>query len=489
MSNAGKKYDEKLKIYYYSVIRPLSKDEYESLKQSIKSHGVNVPVEYDEEGAVLDGYHRVKICHELNIKKWPSLIRTGLSEEQKIKLARTLNYNRRHLTRDEKQQEALALRKEGWTQAEISKALGISRSRISEWFSEFGDPYEEIIKEKKQQAIKLSEEGWTHEKIAEEIDIPRRSITHWISLGQNVDSDNLAQKDLLENIPEELPDQANFGIPIFSSSPKTVEKMKEIQEAAASGNEHARKAAATIQKGEANIDKLHRKFKKASEQDEKRSSQEEAEICSPNIEIKLGDFRQELQYLEDQSVDLVFTDPPYHEKYLPLWESLAVESRRILKPGGFLLAYSGQNHLFQVFQLLGEHLFYYWVSAVEHTHGQLRFWHKKAWNSWKPILIFGASEQSTAMNWFVDLYSKGDKETKHYHDWAQPLEQAKYFIEHFCPPQGFVVDPMCGSGTISLAAYQVGRKSLGIDIDQESINTARKRIREFLEKELIVDHK
>lgn len=446
-----KKYDHNLKVYYYSIVRPLNKDEFESLKKSIKIHGVRVPIEYDENGAVLDGYHRLRACQELGIKKWPSLIRTGLSEEQKVKLARTLNYNRRHLTKEEKQQEALSLRKEGWTQAEISNALGVSQSIISIWLSDLGDPHDDTIEKKKQQVTDLLKKGLTQTEVSEKTGIPRTTISGWND----------------ENI------KINNSV-IFSPSPKTVTQVKELY---AADDEHALKAISIIKKGETNINKLHRRYKKALEKDKKRSLSE-PKLDSPSIEIELGDFREKIKEIKDQSVDLIFTDPPYHKKHLSLWEDLALESLRTLKPEGFLLAYSGQNHLAQVFEILNRHLNYYWVAAVEHTHGQLRFWHKKVWNSWKPILIFSASQKPVPADWFLDLHRKGDKETKLYHDWEQPLEQAQYFIEHFCPSQGFVLDPMCGSGTIPLAAYLTDRKSLGIDVDPKAVYTARKRIKD-----------
>lgn len=271
---------------------------------------------------------------------------------------------------------------------------------------------------------------------------------------------------------DKVADAVGFG------SGRTYDRARKVWKTAKEGNEKAQQIVSRLDKKQITIHKAYKEVCKQKKRDEKRAYQEEPELLSSSIEIELGDFRERLQHIGEQSVDLIFTDPPYHEKYLHLWEDLAIEALRTLKPDGFLLAYSGQNCLVQVFEILNRHLVYYWVAAVEHTHGQLRFWHKKVWNSWKPILIFAASKESKPVNWFSDLQRKGDKEAKLYHDWGQPLEEAKYFIEHFCPPHGFVVDPMCGSGTIPLAAYLTGRKSLGIDIEAESVYTARKRIRE-----------
>jgi ParB-like chromosome segregation protein Spo0J len=83
----------------------LSDAEYADLKADIAARGVMVPVEYDEQGNILDGYHRVKACQELGIKDWPRIIRAGMTEVEKRFHARKLNYARRHLNQEQKQDQ------------------------------------------------------------------------------------------------------------------------------------------------------------------------------------------------------------------------------------------------------------------------------------------------------------------------------------------------------------------------------------------------
>lgn len=87
----------------YQLLPPLSAEEYESLERSIVDHGVLVPVEYDENGDIIDGHHRVKICENLGLVDWPRFVRKGLSEADKRKLSRELNLSRRHMTSAQKQ--------------------------------------------------------------------------------------------------------------------------------------------------------------------------------------------------------------------------------------------------------------------------------------------------------------------------------------------------------------------------------------------------
>ena len=86
----------------YQVMPNLTGEEYAELKEDIRQRGVMVPVEFDEQGNVLDGHHRLKVCEELGIKEYPRVIRAGLSEEEKRLHARKLNMARRHLTQEQK---------------------------------------------------------------------------------------------------------------------------------------------------------------------------------------------------------------------------------------------------------------------------------------------------------------------------------------------------------------------------------------------------
>jgi DNA modification methylase len=47
-------------------------------------------------------------------------------------------------------------------------------------------------------------------------------------------------------------------------------------------------------------------------------------------------------------------------------------------------------------------------------------------------------------------------------------------------PGDVVLDPFCGSGTTGLAALQLGRRFIGIEISQEYVNIAERRISEWL---------
>lgn len=115
----------------YQVMPDLTPVEYEILKASIEEHGVLVPVEVDEHGELLDGHHRVRAWQELraeglNIADYPRLIRGGWTEEQKRNHARRLNVVRRHLSKEQRDQLMIDMRRDGMSYRAIAEAVGVS---------------------------------------------------------------------------------------------------------------------------------------------------------------------------------------------------------------------------------------------------------------------------------------------------------------------------------------------------------------------------
>lgn len=116
----------------YQVMPPLSAEERAELKADIAERGVMVPVEYDEQGNILDGHHRVELCAELGLTQWPRLIRYGLSERDKLTHARRLNLNRRHLDQAQRRTLIEAELREGpeASDRKIADSLGVDHKTV-----------------------------------------------------------------------------------------------------------------------------------------------------------------------------------------------------------------------------------------------------------------------------------------------------------------------------------------------------------------------
>lgn len=60
-----------------------------------------------------------------------------------------------------------------------------------------------------------------------------------------------------------------------------------------------------------------------------------------------------------------------------------------------------------------------------------------------------------------------------------PLRLAEFFVRSFCPPGGVVLDPFCGSGTTMHAAVLHGRKGIGIDVRESQVELTKRRLAEI----------
>jgi ParB-like chromosome segregation protein Spo0J len=190
------------------------------------------------------------------------------------------------------------------------------------------------------------------------------------------------------------------------------------------------------------------------------------------LDIRRGDFRAVLADLPDRSVDIILTDPPYTQEYLPLWDDLGAFAARVLKPTGVLLAYSGQLHLPQVIAMLTQHLRWWWMCAIRHAgaSGYVVAGGRRIINDWKPLLILTPRDAPPLNAQFNDLIEGGGRQ-KELHNWEQSTEEAVRILQTFGNPDALVVDPFAGSGSFGRAALQAGMRFVGAEIlDPEGEN-------------------
>ncbi len=186
-----------------------------------------------------------------------------------------------------------------------------------------------------------------------------------------------------------------------------------------------------------------------------------------------GDFRE--CDLADESVDMVFTDPPYDKTSVPLYGDMAALAARVLRPGGSLITYAGHYALPDIFPLMTPHLTYHWIIGCIHSGASAQVPGKNVTVGWKPLLWF--TKGARMPNGYVKdrIDSEPDKR---FHEWGQGVVDAAYYIEHLSIPGGTILDPFCGGGTTCAAAMQAGRRYIAYEIDADTAVMARKRIKE-----------
>jgi len=68
-----------------------------------------------------------------------------------------------------------------------------------------------------------------------------------------------------------------------------------------------------------------------------------------------------------------------------------------------------------------------------------------------------------------------DTQKRRSHFAPYPEDLCKIPILATCPEDGIVLDPFCGTGTTTLVAFRLGRKSVGIDIAEDYVRIAQAR--------------
>jgi DNA modification methylase len=186
--------------------------------------------------------------------------------------------------------------------------------------------------------------------------------------------------------------------------------------------------------------------------------------------IVTGDCRELASAIPDESVDLIFTDPPYPREFLSLYGWLAETAARVLKPGALCVAMCGQSYLPDIYAMMTRHLTYRWTCSLELAGPTCAIMHRRVSTSWKPLLVYSKGKSS---DWLTMDRIPSFYRDKSLHVWQQDANSAQFFIK---AATGVIWEPFCGSGTTPAACKMLGRHYLAFEIDPIAAETARERV-------------
>lgn len=217
-----------------------------------------------------------------------------------------------------------------------------------------------------------------------------------------------------------------------------------------------------------------------------------------------GDCLEEMKSIPDESIDMVFTSPPYnlgnthhtggirHKAYddnMPedeyqAWQSKVLnECYRVLKDDGSII-YNHKNRIKNGVQITP----YEWILKTPFIVKQEIVWFNGSQNFDKirfypmteRIYWLAKSPKTKLFNAINhhDLFDKKEWKavgTKGEHKRAFPEKMVEDILKCF-PNSLTILDPFMGSGTTGVACKNLNRNFIGIELDPSYIEIAKKRI-------------
>lgn len=227
--------------------------------------------------------------------------------------------------------------------------------------------------------------------------------------------------------------------------------------------------------------------------------------------------------MDDGSVDMLFTDPPYGTTR-NRWD-IAVdadafwnEARRIVKPNGAIVIWSQPPFTYKIVYPAFSIFRYEWIIEKTKATGFLNA-KKMPLKAHENVLVFYERlptfyPQKTAGHPPVHAYTKhssdgtcygrtkagisGGGSTERYprdilkfswdtqkeslHPTQKPVAACEYFIKTYTDKGDVVFDPFMGSGSIGVAALNLGRYFVGTELDPRIFASAKRRIEKYQEQ-------
>jgi len=422
---------------FKALIPPLSKDEREQLEKNLVADGCRDPLVVWND-TLLDGHNRYEICTRLNISY------TYVDKFFQDRVEATIwiinnQFGRRNLPDYERAKLALKL-----------KPLIAGKAR------------ENML------ATQNNQSGSALQKSAEQVNTRQE-----LAKAAGVSHDTIAKVEKIEaEGVDELKQAASEDRISINAASQIATLPKEEQKLV---------VEMTPKQIVAKANEIKREQKEAKKQQKIIATEKAVEIIHQKAKVDIScvaDIRQctcrEL-FLSGIKPDAVITDPPYPKEFLHVFTELADGCALAKVP--LVAVMSGQSYLPDVMQRLVKSLQYRWTLAYLTPGGQsVQQWQAKTNTFWKPILLFGESEE-----WFGDVVtSKTNDNDKRFHSWGQSESGIADLVERLTKPGQLVCDPFLGGGTTAMVCLSLGRKFVGCDIEPKHVESSKERCREVV---------
>ena len=222
-----------------------------------------------------------------------------------------------------------------------------------------------------------------------------------------------------------------------------------------------------------------------------------------------GDAIDFMKTLEDESVDLIVTDPPYkvtargnagnsggmmrdklsmqgkifkHNDIKPI--EYIPEFYRLLKDGSHCYIMTNHVNLQEMLNTATECGFHFIKSLIWNKGNKIM---GQFYMSQFEYILFFRKGKGKKINkcGTADILNVPNKKTKgedgkNIHDTEKPVELMKILIENSSQEGELVLDPFLGVGATAMACKELNRDYIGIELDEKYYNIACKRVNDYM---------
>lgn len=176
--------------------------------------------------------------------------------------------------------------------------------------------------------------------------------------------------------------------------------------------------------------------------------------------------------LEDNSIDVTLTDPPYPNG-MKLFETSITDGYAMLyyacrKTKNFVVFFWGPNNI--PLPPRG------WYEVARHI------WHKpdgRSINTYEVIVVWSKSyKRLTSRVWSIPILDYRSLKDWKPHPTQKPVRLIRYLLDLYSNPGDIILDPFVGTGTTAVAAKQTGRHYIAIESNKEYFEIAKDRLQD-----------
>ena len=240
----------------------------------------------------------------------------------------------------------------------------------------------------------------------------------------------------------------------------------------------------------------------------------------PNSILYNDDCIRTMKHLENSSIDLILTDPPYNlgnfmkgrdtnlkkmrenffgaagwddltfEEWEESMEEFFEESARVLKKGGAMVVFMAIIKVETLIRIAEHHKLYYKTTGIWHKSNPMpRNMNLHFVNSTEAWVYFTYGKRTGTFNnegkLIHDFFETGvaaNGERKFgKHPTQKPVALMEHFIKILSNEGDLILDPFMGSGSTGVAAIRNKRNFIGVELNEGYLQIATKRIREVQE--------